>query len=585
MSQFNLNNLPSFFKFKKLIRSFELAEEKTEKLAILSTSTSHFLSEAIRFFMASNGINVSFFEVNDNQIDYYLLNKSSEYYKFNPTVTIILEDFFSFQKDLDFSKDRIAQEVNKRESFFNLINQSTNSTIIYSLISSPPYEAYGHYGKSCKSSLRKFINDFNQLIIENTTTSNTSPIFFDLESISSSIGHGEFYDLNKYFESKVLYSFNSLPRIAFELTQLFLSSKGKSKKCLILDLDNTCWGGVIGDDGIDGIKLGQGDGESEAFYHFQNYVLSLKNRGVILAICSKNTHEIAKAVFTDHPSCPLSWSDISSSRINWDNKADNIAEIAVELNIGLDSMVFMDDNPAECEIVKVNLPQVTVIQASKNPSEFVSILESFRLFETEGLSSEDINRSNYYAQNKEREKEKEKLVDMDSFLKSLKMNAIISPINNENIERVTQLINKSNQFNLMTKRHGTNDINSMLIDSKYFTQTIRLKDKFGDNGLISVLIGKKEEDALLIDTLLMSCRVLNRGVEFLIFQNLINYCKENSISKVIGFYSPTPKNALVKELYGKLGGEKTIESSEYDTWSFNVSSWESPAKYFINEET
>ena len=352
------------------------------------------------------------------------------------------------------------------------------------------------------------------------------------------------------------------------LPQSLLAQLGLSKKCLVLDLDNTLWGGVIGDDGLGGIRLGQGEAEGEGFVAFQRYVRKLRERGVILAVCSKNNEEIAREVFLMHPEMVLKLEDISCFTANWEDKASNLRAIARNLNIGLNSLVFVDDNPVERAIVRQMLPDVAVPEIGTDPTDFIETLERNRFFQLVLFGKEDLQRTEYYLANAERQQIASSAESIEDFLKSLKMVATVEPISSLSLERSTQLINKSNQFNLTTIRRSAAEVLAVAKDPNWITRTVSLKDRFGDNGLISVLLAEIDGDFLKIDTWLMSCRVLKRNVEQFLFNELCALAARRGISVIRGQYVPTAKNELVKDHYRNLGFRRIAKSadgtSQYD---------------------
>jgi FkbH-like protein len=396
-------------------------------------------------------------------------------------------------------------------------------------------------------------------------------LLHDVDSLSSNYGKLAWYDERFYFDSKLPCSPVFLPFYAQSLSSIIGAIKGKSKKCLVLDLDNTLWGGVIGDDGVGGIKLGQGDPDGEAFISFQNYLKRLKARGIILAVCSKNDAENAKSPFYDHEEMVLKLEDISCFVANWQDKASNIKKIAGTLSIGLDSLVFIDDNPVERAIVRRFLPEVAVPEITEDPSDNIKAIEKHRFFELISLSKEDLKRSEMYLNETKRKVKLSKANNLDEYLQSLNMKAIVESINDSNIDRSVQLINKTNQFNLTTKRYQKSEILKIIKDKSWSTFALRLKDDFGDNGLISVVLTQKNGEKLAIDTWLMSCRVLNRNVEEFMMSKIYKMAKENKIKTIEGYYWPTKKNKMVKDLFSKFGFEKQNESeNESVSWAFDL---------------
>jgi FkbH-like protein len=358
--------------------------------------------------------------------------------------------------------------------------------------------------------------------------------------------------------------------LAKNVAGIIKSAYGKSKKCLVLDLDNTLWGGVIGDDGVQGLLLGRDHPRGETFQDFQRYVKGLRRRGVILAICSKNDPDIAKEGFS-HPDSILSVEDFSAFKANWNPKPGNIREIAAELNIGLDSIVFVDDNPAERAIVSEQLPEVATPDVGSDVSRFAEVLEFERYFEVIDIVEDDLHRSSYYKTNLQRETEQKNCGDYGEFLASLAMSAEITSFSPVYLERITQLINKTNQFNLTTKRYTSAEVERISADPSFVKLYGRLADRFGDNGLVSVVIGRVIDTTLELDLWLMSCRVLNREMELAMFDALVEQCKARGIGRIVGIFIPSKKNGIVADHYRKLGFVEGLGGPDgRQLWSYQV---------------
>ena len=374
---------------------------------------------------------------------------------------------------------------------------------------------------------------------------------------------------------------NATVFLAHNLAAIVKSVYGKSKKCLVLDLDNTLWGGVIGDDGVQNLILGKDHPVGEAFLDFQRYVKGLQRRGVILAVCSKNDAENAKEGFS-HPDSVLKLEDFSAFKANWDPKPENIRAIAAELNIGLDSIVFVDDNPAERDFVAEQLPEVAVPNVGEDVSGFAEVLEHEKYFEVDKVVADDLNRSAYYSTNAERSAGQGRFSSYGEFLASLEMTAEIGPFLPVYLERITQLINKTNQFNLTTRRYTTAEVVAIAQDPGFITLYGRLADKFGDNGLVSVVLGRVVDETVQIDLWLMSCRVLKREMEFAMFDALVERCQGRGVRKIVGVYIPSKKNNMVAAHYASLGFTSMGGASDgRELWSYDVPASYSPRTRYI----
>lgn len=370
-------------------------------------------------------------------------------------------------------------------------------------------------------------------------------------------GDDRLYDPVRWYQAKQLVNPVFAPLYGELLAQAVAAAQGRARKCLVLDLDNTMWGGVVGDDGLENLKLGQGSAEGEAYLAFQLYVRRLAERGIILAICSKNDHDVARAVFDTHPEMQLGYGDIACFVANWQDKASNLRVIAARLNIGLDSLVFVDDNPAERDIVRRELPEVAVPELPDDVAFYPERIAAAGYFEAAAITGDDFGRGRSYAANNERAAALDGATDMEGFLRSLEMTLVSGPIAPIDRLRAAQLINKSNQFNLTTIRRSEAELEQVLRDPGAIALGFRLRDRFGDNGLISVIVARRDaawpDDSWLIDTWLMSCRVLGRGVEAAALSVLIDAMKARGIAALIGEYRPSDRNKMVEHHYEMLG--------------------------------
>ena len=375
----------------------------------------------------------------------------------------------------------------------------------------------------------------------------------DLEFLSHRHGGLRVRDERAWFETKQPGSSALLLEWAREVVHLLVNLRRAPKKVLVLDLDNTLWGGVVADDGLEGIEVGDTSPRGEAFKAFQRYISSLRDRGVLLAVASKNDHDKAEAVFLQHPEMVLKREDLVSFKANWDSKADNIRQMAAELNLGLESFVFVDDNPAEIEIVRQFAPEVATIALGPDPSEYVSVLQDCRFFETRQITAEDAERTRQYHSEAQRQALMAAVTDMDAYLGSLDMEGEIFEFRPVDLPRVSQLINKSNQFNLTTRRRSEAELEALIVDPAYVGFSFRLKDRFGDHGLICVVIGRLSGEIMELDTWLMSCRVLKRQVEDEALNEVVRLARKRGCRRLEGVYRATPKNEMVRDFYPRMG--------------------------------
>ena len=421
----------------------------------------------------------------------------------------------------------------------------------------PSERAFGNYELKVANSVGSIFTEINyRLAVKARETKNV--LLNDVDFLAASVGRAEWLDARMWNMAKTPCRLEHMPLLAQSLLDTVFAASGLITKCVVLDLDNTLWGGVIGDDGLEGIALGEFD-EGEAFVAFQKFILELKRRGVILAVVSKNEHANAVLPFREHPHMALKEEDIAVFVANWDNKADNIRLVQKTLNIGFNSLVFLDDNPFERNIVREFLPEVVVPELPEDPSLFLQTLAGLNLFETASFSEADRQRAGQYREEARRELTKTQFTNINDYLTSLAMEIRLERFNAFNLPRIAQLIQRSNQFNLMTRRYGEAACEAMMKDTSLAPLTLRLADKFGDYGLISVVILKHAGDDLEIDEYLMSCRVLQRGVESFAMNNIFAYAARLGAKRVVGHYIPTAKNDMVKGFLKSFGFEKIAD--------------------------
>jgi FkbH-like protein len=417
----------------------------------------------------------------------------------------------------------------------------------------PPAETlFGSFDRAIAGTPRSLIGAFNAALVESLAS--TDDVLFDVAALAETVGLANWHSPKQWNVAKLSFDARMLPLYADHIGRIVGALRGKSRRCLILDLDNTVWGGVIGDDGLEGIVIGQGDATGEAYLDVQRAALALRERGVVLAVSSKNDDAIARSAFSGHPDMLLKEDHIAVFQANWNDKATNIAAIAQELALGLDAMVFVDDNPVERGLVRELLPQVAVPELPDDPALYARTLAAAGYFEATAFSAEDRQRADFYRDNARRVALRGQANDLSAYLASLEMKIVFAPFDATGRSRITQLINKSNQFNLTTRRYDESDVAAFDADPDAFTLQVRLIDTFGDNGMISVIVCRAtESETWEIDTWLMSCRVLGRGVEQMVLREILAHARAHGIRKVIGVYRPTERNEMVREHYAKLG--------------------------------
>lgn len=567
-------------KFKELKRNLskDFSAFKPCKIAILGDSATQFLNKAIKGYGYNEKFNFDIYEADYDQIERQIYDGESELYQFQPEFVIIcasseklIEKFYRSHNE---EKAVFADNyINKIQSLWHEINSRLNCTIINMNYVEINDNVFGNYGNKTRNSFTYQLRKLNLNLMDEAQEFK-NVFISDICSLQSELGRTNTFDGKMYATSKMVLSIDFLPYVAKNVVDIIKASKGIIKKCLIMDLDNTLWGGVIGDDGINNIQIGD-LGAGKAYTDLQMWAKQLKERGIILAVCSKNTEEIAKEPFIKHPDMVLKLQDIAVFAANWETKVDNIKYIQSILNIGLDSMVFIDDNPFERNMIKEMIPQITVPDLPEDPAEYVPYLRRLNLFETTSYSGEDSKRTKQYQTEAKRVEFKKSFESVNGYLESLNMISEVESFKEFYIPRIAQLTQRSNQFNFRTIRYTEEDIERMKSSDEYLTLYFTLEDKFGDNGLISVLIlKKKDKETLFIDTWIMSCRVLKRGMEDFVINNLVELAKKQGYTKIIGEYIPTPKNKLVKDLYKECGFSK-IETDDdgNDSWILDVNSY------------
>jgi FkbH-like protein len=526
-------------------------------VALLGDSATQLLSVALRGAGFDLGFDLQIWEADFNQIERQVFDPASGLYEFKPEVVILFQSSHKLlQKYNELNPeayDTLAEQ--QLELITNLnttISAWLNCRIIYYNYTEINDSVFGNYANKTPSS---FLFQTRKLNYELMQYAVSQPGFFicDLSAIQNQFGKATLFHPAVYISTDMVLSIDILPQVAVATTALIAAMYGKIKKCLVFDLDNTIWGGIIGDDGLEQIQLGS-LGIGKAFTEFQHWLKKLKNRGIILVVCSKNTESVAKEAFEKHPDMVLKPEDIAIFTANWKNKVDNLRGIQNTLNIGFDSMVFLDDNPFERNMVREHIPDLTIPELPEDPAEYLEYLYNLNLFETASLTNEDAERTKHYQTAAKRITEQQSFVNEADFLRSLNMVSVVEPFNKFNIPRVAQLSQRSNQFNLRTIRHTEAALEKLADSPGTFTFSFTLEDKFGDNGLISAVILEKESaDTLFIDTWLMSCRVLKRGMENFMLSTLINFAKAKGFKYLKGEYLPTAKNQIVKDHYKNLG--------------------------------
>lgn len=499
-----------------------------------------------------------------------ILNPDSEFYRFKPDIALIVprpevENDVAIG-DNEGALRKVTESIRFWQDAWNTIAERLpNVRIIQHLYEVPEDVFSGIAEQRVPWSAFRITADINRGLVSG------APPFvhlIDMDRLAARVGKNSWRDLRLWYHGKVPFAPKHLDHYSMALGGALRRATGKNRKALVVDLDNTLWGGVVGDDGYEGIRIGPGDPVGEAYADFCNYLKTLGTRGIILGICSKNNPDIALKVFDINPYMPLKRENFAVVRCNWDDKATNLRAIASELNIDLSAIVFADDNPAECELIRKELPAVTAIHLKGDPAGFRRQVDSLHLFELDTFSHEDLSRTASYHGRKMADIAKTSAANLEDYLAGLKMDGLIWSARDEDLHRLSQMENKTNQFNMTTKRWSADQLRQFMMSDNHDVICFRLVDKFADHGLVSSLVVRYENNSAHILSWLMSCRVLSRTAEEFILNDLIERARSRNATEIIGEYRPTEKNIIVSDLYKRLGF--TPDSGVKDLYHFNL---------------
>jgi FkbH-like protein len=472
--------------------------------------------------------------------------------------------------DIDAAQQTADAAVGLLDAIRAAIRLNSGAPCIVQTLAPPPEGLFGSLDCALPGTARHLIDNVNRSIIRSLRQS--EDLLLDVAGIAGTVGLAEWHSPGLWNLAKLPFADCFVPLYADHVARIIGAMRGKSRRALILDLDNTVWGGVIGDDGLEGIKIAQGDATGEAHLSVQRLALALRARGVVLAVSSKNTDSVARQPFTDHPDMLLKESHIAVFQANWDDKASNIRAIAKELSLGLESFVFLDDNPVERGLIRRELPEVAVPELEADPANYARTLAAAGYFEAIRFSDEDSKRAEMYQDNARRTQLQSQVGDIEAYLRSLEMRIVFGRFDRTTRARISQLINKSNQFNLTTRRYTEAEVAAAEAAQGVMTLHARLVDKFGDNGIIGIVVCRPTDPGTwTIDTWLMSCRVLGRRVEQAVLREIVLRAREAGIQNLIGIYRPTEKNAMVRTHYEKLGFARISQELEGVTrWTLST---------------
>lgn len=564
-----------------LSKSKEIAAKLTLlncRVALLRSFTVEPIIPLLQAAAFVQGIQVEVYLSDFNTYAQEILNPHSGLYQFKPDVVFLavqtrdlVPNFWEGFADISLQEcqETIEQTTNNLISLLEVFHKNSQASLVVHTLENPPFLSQGILDGQLEANQTEAIAAINRVLYQKARQQK-GLYLLDYDGLISRWGRSHWYDESKWLTMRMPIAADCLIHLANEWLRFLHPLTGRICKCLVVDLDNTLWGGVIGEDGMTGIALAS-EYPGAAFRQFQRTILDLYQRGIILAICSKNNPTDAIEVLEKHPDMVLRTEHFAAIKINWQDKAQNLQEIAKELNIGLDSLAFVDDNPAEREWIKQKLPEVTVIDLPSNPLGYAAALKQSPVFERLALSSEDSQRGRYYAEQRQRQELEQSATSLEDFYHSLQMRLEVSVLTGENLARAAQLTQKTNQFNLTTKRRTEPEIADLMSRPDWYIYTCRLRDRFGDNGLIGVVIGQQRGEIFEIDTFLMSCRVIGRTVETAILSVVMERACQQGATQLLGWYLPTKKNAPARNFYKEHGFTAVQRQGESVLWSKDLS--------------
>jgi FkbH-like protein len=530
------------------------AELKPLRIAFAGTVTTDFLFPALRAYLFADGLSPEIWNAPFGQYQQAILGDDPALREFKPDLIVFATDWRSAAQ-----ASSAAAHVNELASLWSICRERYGAAVIQWNYEVPVLDPMGRFGRLHPAARNHLLHAINEELWE-AERAQRGAFILDVDGIAAEFGKLRWEDVAAWEISRQYPSTAAIPLLARHLVALIRGIRGLSSKCLVLDLDNTLWGGVIGDDGLEGIQLG-GTGSGAAYRLFQEYVRDLNRRGVLLAVCSKNDPANALLPFQRHPEMVLKESDIAVFRANWEPKEVNLRAIAAAINIGTDALVFVDDNPAERARIRQAMPGVEVIELPASPSGFRQALHDALRFEATAITEEDLLRNQSIRANTQRGELAAAAPTPEAYLRGLGMRVVVQPFNLVNLARIVQLINKTNQFNLTGLRTNEAEVKVWMALDNFYSQTVRLSDRFGDFGLTGILFGFIEDETLNVSNWLMSCRILGRGIEECMLANVLRQARAVGVVAIEAEYLPTTKNGVVSGLYPRLGFE-AIEKRE-----------------------
>lgn len=554
-------------------------ETRPLRIALLGSATVEHLMPGLRVGALRHGLWIDVHAVDYGQYFQAISDTASSLHQFSPEVVLFAFDaphlFGGAGTPMDAAQAEAAvnQAAQRLEEVWRLVKSAFHCNVIQQTLLPAALPLLGGCEHQLPGAPLRLIRTFNERLRQLAGAAGVDLLALD-EQVSCD-GLAAWHDPVLWHKAKQEVSPLAVPMYGELVARILAARQGRSARCLVLDLDNTLWGGVIGDDGLEGIRLGQGSAQGEAYLAVQRHALELSRRGIILAVCSKNDEAVALTPFASHPEMILRRGDIACFMANWDDKAANLRRIAASLNIGLDALVLLDDNPFERNQVRQELPMVRVLELPEEPALYPRRLAEAGCFEAVTLTADDAARAQHYQASLSRETLKSSASDMPAYLRSLGMELVWAPFDPPGLQRIVQLINKTNQFNLTTRRYTEPEIAALLTDAGAWTLQLRLLDCYGDNGIIGIVIGRRVEAAAMeLDSWLMSCRVLGRGVEQATLNIIVEEARRLGVRTLAGTYLPTARNGIVKGHYASLGFQAAdFAFANASRWLLDVESY------------
>jgi len=562
---------------EKKIKNIKIDDGKKIKIALLSSFTIKGMKEVLFVKCCQIGVLPEIYVADYNQYSQEILDANSEIYKFDPDLVILFIDSRTILGEQYLSpysisekqrEDWVKEKSREMKSLVDKIKEKSNSKILLHDFEVPLHSPLGIMDNKEKFGFKESIIKLNLELSENFKD-DAQVFVFDYDGFCSGIGKKNIMDYKMYYIGDIKIDLQHMPELCNEYLAYIKPLMALTKKCIVLDLDNTLWGGVVGEEGLEGIKLGPTP-EGRPFLEFQKFLLALFNRGVILAINSKNNPDDVKEVFEKHPHMILKEENFASMQINWNDKISNMGAIAEEINIGIDSLVFIDDDKLNREMIREEFPEVLVVELPDDPALYLKTIMEVNDFNILQITEEDKEKGRMYAEQRKRTELHKTATDITEYLKNLKMVVTVEKASSFNIPRISQLTQKTNQFNMATRRYLEEDIKKFSESDNFLVASIKVEDKFGDNGITGAAIVEKKEGEWRIDTFLLSCRVIGRRVEETLLAYILNEAKKENAKLLVGEFIPTKKNAPAKDFYKNNNFKLANGTKELQKWEFDV---------------